>query len=301
MEKQNEKLKKNKNHFNISIHKFENKKDDFLCKKYFYKLNLTQKQKNIFHDMENGQNLDELEQVYNENLIFLKGKNELLKKQTECLKSMILHHKNIPERWIIQKNYKYLISRAMKDPMVLSYAIFSKDIYKKRSTSISLDINDIKKQFSLSPKEPKFVSYINPYSRNSNESMKKHKLRIEYGYNIKNRKDKGQNIYTIQTESNERKILKKNIYSNTEQNKEKELPNIFVNKKLMKNKEDDKKTEDKNELTMMTSLYYDENKLYENKEKNKENNNKNEDKNNIDENKEKTFKKQKTELPAIEY
>ena len=212
MEKQNEKLKKNKNHFNISTHKFENKKDDFLCKKYFYKLNLTQKQKNIFHDMENGQNLDELEQVYNENLIFLKGKNELLKKQTECLKSMILHHKNIPERWIIQKNYKYLISRAMKDPMVLSYAIFSKDIYKKRSTSISLDINDIKKQFSLSPKEPKFVSYINPYSRNSNESMKKHKLRIEYGYNIKNRKDKGQNIYIIQTDGDGGKKLKKNLF-----------------------------------------------------------------------------------------
>jgi hypothetical protein len=260
---------------------------------------MNKQNKNIFHDMESGQNLDVLEQVYNENLIFLKGKNELLKKQTECLKSMILHHKNIPERWIIQNNYKSLLNKAMQDPIVLSYAIFSKDIHKKRSTTISIDVDDIKKQYSLSPKEQKFITYINPYSRNSNESTKKHKIRKEYGYNIKNRKDKGQNIYIIQTEGDDRKKLKKNLYSNTEQNKE--LPNIFVNKNLIKNKEDDKKTEDKNELTMMTSLYYDENKLYGNKKNNREGIDKNKENNNTDDNVEKIFKKQKTELPMIEY
>ena len=300
MEKQNEKSIKNKNHFNISNNKFENRKDDFLCKRYFYKFNTSHNNKNIFHDMESGQNLDVLEQVYNENLIFLKGKNELLKKQTECLKSMILHHKNIPERWIIQSNYKNLLSKAMQDPIVLSYAIFSKDIHKKRSTTISIDIDDIKKQYCLRPKEPKFISYINPYSKNSDEKIKKHKIRKEYGYNIKNRKDKGQNIYAIQTETDDRKKLKKNLYSNSEQNKDKELPNIFGNKKLLKNKDDDKKTEDKNELTMMTSLYYDENKLYE-IEKNKEDSNNDGDKNNNEDNQEKIIKKTKTELPMIEY
>ena len=300
MEKQNEKSLKNKNHFNISNNKFENRKDYFLCKRYFYKFNTSHNKKNIFHDMESGQNLDVLEQVYNENLIFLKGKNELLKKQTECLKSMILHHKNIPERWIIQSNYKNLLSKAMQDPIVLSYAIFSKDIHKKRSTTFSIDIDDIKKQYCLSPKEPKFISYINPYSKNSDEKIKKHKIRKEYGYNIKNRKDKGQNIYAIQTETDDRKKLKKNLYLNTEQNKDKELPNIFGNKNLVKNKDDDKKTEDKNELTMMTSLYYDENKLYE-IEKNKEDSNNDGDKNNNEDNREKIIKKTKTELPMIEY
>ena len=299
MENSNEKLIKKKNHFNIANHKIENKKDEFLCKRYFYKFNMNKQNKNIFHDMESGQNLDVLEQVYNENLIFLKGKNELLKKQTECLKSMILHHKNIPERWIIQNNYKSLLNKAMQDPIVLSYAIFSKDIHKKRSTTISIDVDDIKKQYSLSPKEQKFITYINPYSRNSNESTKKHKIRKEYGYNIKNRKDKGQNIYIIQTDGDDRKKLKKNLYSNTEQNKE--LPNIFVNKNLIKNKEDDKKTEDKNELTMMTSLYYDENKLYGNKKNNREGIDKNKENNNTDDNVEKIFKKQKKELPMIEY
>jgi len=301
MEKLNEKLSKNKNHFNISNNKFDNKKED-LCKKYFYKLNLAPKHKNIFHDLENGQNLDELEQVYNENLIFMKGKNELLQKKEEILKSMILHHKNIPERWILQNNYKNLLDNVLKDPIVLSYAIFSKDVHKKRSTTISIDIDDIKKYYSLSPKEPKFISYINPYSRNFDESNKKHKIRKEYGYYIKNKKDKAQNIYTLHTDNNERNKFRRNLYLNTEINKEKELPNIFDNKKK-RNENDERKTEDKNEITMMTSLYFDENKLNkktEKKGKYKEEHETNKINDN-DENKEQEIKKQKIELPIIEY
>ena len=293
MEKKNEKLPKNKNHFNISSNKFEIKKED-LCKKYFYKLNLAPKHKNIFHDMENGQNLGELEQVYSESLVFQKGKNQLLKKKLECLKSMILHHKNIPERWIIKQNYKDLLDKVMQDPIVLSYAIFSKDIYKKRSPALSIDVDDIKNYLSLSPKKPKFISYINPYSRNYDESNKKHIIRKEYSYNIKERKDKGQNIYTIQTENHDTKKLKKKLNLNLEVKKEKGLPNIFGYIKKPKNKEEDKTAEDKNELTMMTSLYYDENKLNEKKDK------KDGLKENDEENKEKEVKKQKIELPMIE-
>ena len=293
MEKKNEKLPKNKNHFNISSNKFEIKKED-LCKKYFYKLNLAPKHKNIFHDMENGQNLGELEQVYNESLVFQKGKNQLLKKKLDCLKSMILHHKNIPERWIIKQNYKDLLDKVMQDPIVLSYAIFSKDIYKKRSPALSIDVDDIKNYLSLSPKKPKFISYINPYSRNYDESNKKHIIRKEYSYNIKERKDKGQNIYTIQTENHDTKKLKKKLNLNLEVKKEKGLPNIFGYIKKPKNKEEDKLAEDKNELTMMTSLYYDENKLNEKKDK------KDGIKDNEEENKEKEVKKQKIELPMID-
>ena len=293
MDKQNEKITKNKNHFNISNNKFENKQEE-LCKRYFYKMNLAQRNKNIFHDMENGQNLDELEQVYNENMIFQKGRNKLRKKQLECLKSMVLHHKNIPERWIIQHNYKNLVDKIMQDPIVLSYAVFSKDYYRKRSTAFSIDVDDIKNHLSLSPKEPKFISYINPYSRNFDESSKKHLKRKEYGYNIKKRKNKEQNIYTLQTENNEVKNLKRNLNLNLDIDKEKGLPNIFGNMKKTKSKDEDKKTEDRNDLTMMTSLYYDENKLNEKKE--------NSDKSkNDDEKQEKTFKKQKMELPMIEY
>ena len=293
MDKQNEKITKNKNHFNISNNKFENKQEE-LCKRYFYKMNLAQRNKNIFHDMENGQNLDELEQVYNENMVFQKGRNKLRKKQLECLKSMVLHHKNIPEKWIIQHNYKNLVDKIMQDPIVLSYAVFSKDYYRKRSTAFSIDVDDIKNHLSLSPKEPKFISYINPYSRNFDESSKKHLKRKEYGYNIKKRKNKEQNIYTLQTENNEVKNLKRNLNLNLDIDKEKGLPNIFGNMKKTESKDEDKKTEDRNDLTMMTSLYYDENKLNEKKE--------NSDKSkNDDEKQEKTFKKQKMELPMIEY
>ena len=52
---------------------------------------------------------------------------------------------------------------------------------------------------------------------------------------------------------------------------------------------------------MMTSLYYDENKLYGNKKNNREGIDKNKENNNTDDNVEKIFKKQKTELPMIEY
>ena len=297
MEKNNEKISKKKNVFNIS-HKTLNSKKEGLCKKYFYKLNLDPKQKNIFHDMENGQNLDELEQVYNEHLIFQNSKNKLLKQKTEILKSMILHHKNIPERWIINYNYKSLLNKVMEDPIVLSYAIASKEIYKKRSTAFSIDIDDIKNNYNLSP-EPKFISYINPYSRNFDESIQKNKIRKEYGYNIKKRKNKEQNIYTLQTECNTGNKLKQKLYLNTDNSKnsqKKELPNIFSNIKLKKKKDkekkedDEKKTEDKNEMTMMTSLYYDENILNENdKESNKINNNE-----------KKKINKQKIELPTLE-
>ena len=294
MEIQNEKISKKKNHFNMSNNKFENRQED-LCKRYFYKSNLAQRRKNIFHDMENGQNLDELEQVYNENMVFQKGKSQLIKKQLECLKSMILHHKNIPERWIIQYDYKNLVNKVMQDPIVLSYAIFSKDIYRKKSNTMSNDIDDFKRPLSLSPKEPKFISYINPYSRNFDDSSKKHLIRKEYGFNIKKRKNKEQNIYTLKTENNKAKNLEKNLYLNIDVDKEKELPNIFGNFNKSKNKEGDKNTEDKNDLTMMTSLYYDENKLNEQKDNNDK------PKNDAGTNQEKTFKKQKTELPMIDF
>lgn len=112
---------------------------------------------------------------------------------------------------------------------------------------------------------------------------------------ILKRENKEQNIYPLKTENNEIKNLKKNLYLNIDVDKEKGLPNIFGNMKKTKNKEEDKKTEDKNDLTMMTSLYFDENKLNENKENNDKS------KKDNDEKQEKTFKKQKMELPMIEY
>ena len=266
----------NKINYFKKIYYKKGKKED-LSHKYFYKLNLSPKKVNIFQLMENGlANQDEFEQVDNVCTKAINHKNELEKKQIECLKSMILHHKQIPEKWIIQSNYKDMLNKAMSDPIVLSYAIESKEIFKKRSTSVSLDISEIEKNLRTSTTVPKFISYINPYSRNYENSIKKHKLMREYCYNVKNKKNRiQQNIKNLRninfTENSDNEIKKedKKNYLNTDGNKDNILPYIYPNLKDFKKKNKKKNKEhDKEETFMMTSLYYDENKLSnENKEK----------------------------------
>ena len=285
------------NEFNSKKIKYKSEKKIDLCKKYFYKLNLSPKRCNIFELMKNGlANQDELDTVNNACTSHLNYKNLLEKKQIETLKSMILHHKQIPERWIIQSNYKDLLNKVMSDPIVLSYAILSKDIFKKRSTSISIDSIEVEKNMKSNISAPKFISYINPHSRNYHDSIEKHKLMREYCYNIKNKKNKVQqnekNTKTLNSENenedDKKNDNKRNYYLSTEATKEYLLPCIYPNK--------NKKKDDKDETLMMTSLHYDENKLNkQSKEKNKENNKINDEltSDNIN-------KLDKVELPMIE-
>ena len=241
-----------------------------LCQKYFYKLNLSPKKCNIFQLMENGlSNQDELEQVDNACMKFINHKNLLEKKKIECLKSMILHHKQIPEKWIFQRNYKDLLNKVMSDPIVLNYAIESKDIFKKRSTSVSIDNIEVEKVMKENISSPKFISYINPYSKNYADSIEKHRLMREYCNGIKNKKYRmKQNIENLKsinlTESNkikDNKDNKKSYYLNTEATKEYILPCIYSNKKDKKNTKKENRKNEKDEPLMMTSLYFDENKL----------------------------------------
>ena len=132
------------NYFKNINNKSEKKVD--LCKKYFYKLNLSPKKCNILKLMEDGlANQDELEQVDNARSKSINRKNKLVNKQMECLKSMILHHKQIPEKWIVQNNNKNLLNKVMEDPVVLSYAMQSKDMFKQRSTTVSIDTTELEK------------------------------------------------------------------------------------------------------------------------------------------------------------
>ena len=314
MSKTNELNTNKANNFKKMANKAPKKVD--LLKKYFYKLNLSPKKVNIFQLMENGlANQDELEAVDNICSTSLNCKNELEKKKIECLKSMILHHKQIPEKWIIQSNYKNLLDKVMSDPIILSYAIFSKDMFKKRSTSVSIDpsvIKNVSEESTLG--RPKFISYINLYSKNYSDSVEKHKLMREYCYNIKNNKNrviKNKNLYKgINLTENSYTINKnndnKNYYLNTESKRENKLPNIFPNLKLKKIKKIKKHNKDekdvKEDTFMMTSLYYDENNLTKDK-KFKVNSQNNEKKNINDEiNDEKNNKipKKEVELPKIE-
>ena len=288
----NNRYDRNANYFNKMSQKSLNKEEE-LQKKYFYKLNLSEKKCNIFQLMENGlANQDELEQVDSACSKYLTLENELEKKQIECMKSMILHHKMIPERWIIQENYKNLLNKVMEDPIVLSYAIASKDIFKKRSTSIPLEELVPEKNLFTSPTQPRFISFINPYKKKYSNSLgkQKHKLMRDYCYNIKNRKiiqqspKKLKNSKTLNDD--------KNYYCNTEASQGNNLPFIFTNKKTVK--------DDKNENMMVTSLYFDENKINKDNNDNKDIKDSKDIYNKSEDGNEEVTKKKNIELPLIE-
>ena len=148
-----------------------------LCQKYFYMDQSKQKINFIKFNNEKSP----LEQVDTVITKLSQKRNNLENTKIDCLKSMILNNKPIPEKWIMKPNYKDLLSKAMNDEMVLDYAIACKDLHKKRAGYDDIDddtkyLNYIK---SL-PKEKKFISYINPYSRNYCDSNKKKTLMKEY-------------------------------------------------------------------------------------------------------------------------
>ena len=249
-------------------------KDDDLQRRYFYKINNSGKKPNIFQLMENGlSSQDELEQVDNVCSRYQNFQKELEKKQIDCMKSMILHHKMIPEKWIIQENYKDLLNKVMEDPIVLSYAIESKVFYKKNSTSIPIEeFVDENSLISQPPSRPRFISYINPYKKKNTNSLGKQRNKImrEYCYNIKKQMNmKPKNLKSLK--NSKTLIEDENYYIRTEESKENFLPSIFTKKKIINNK---------NEKLMVTSLHYDENKLNKKSKDKKYNLNRSEDNNN---------------------
>ena len=255
---------KNSNYFNKIKH--INLTEDDLQKRYFYKINNSGKKPNIFQLMENGlSSQSELEQVDNICSRYQNFQKELEKKQIDCMKSMILQHKLIPEKWIIQENYKDLLNKVMEDPIVLSYAIESKDFYKKRSTSIPIEeFIDESSLISQPPSGPRFISYINPYKKKDTNSLGKQRNKImrEYCNNInKQMIKKPKNLKSFKSLKSSKTLNEdKNYYIKTEESKENFLPSIFTKKRITK--------DNKNEKLMVTSLHYDENKLYK-KNKNK--------------------------------
>ena len=195
-----------------------------LCKKYFYidknkALNLKQFSKGqILQLMENNSKgkRDVLEEVDYVMTQFEQKKLELHKKKIDCIKSMILNNKNIPEKWIMRPDYKGLLNEAMEDDIVLNYAIVCKDKYKK----VSGEDENVEEKYlnylkSLKP-EKKFISYINLYSRNYVDTPIKKKLMREYCLSIQRNDD-----------SNISK-MEKNKYNNP--------LNIYVKKGVLSNK-----------------------------------------------------------------
>jgi hypothetical protein len=273
-----------------------------LCQKYFYKLNASPKRCNILKLMEDGlANEDELEQVNNVCSRAINRKNELEKKQKECIKSMILHNKQIPEKWIIQNNYKNMLNKVMEDPIIPSYAKMSKDIFKQRSTSVSIDIAEYEKIKKNDTSSPKFISYINPYSKNYSDSIEKHRVMRDYCYNIKNKKNRVRvNKIIKPLNNNTINDIDKKYYMNTVIPKDNILPYIFPGLKDIKRINDrSKKKDDKDENVMMTSLHYDEKNINKDKDIKIKKDKKMNNDNNINEKNDKN-KGKSIELPKIE-
>ena len=162
-----------------------------LCKKYFYidktkALNLKKfNMGNLLQLMENrdakGDVLEQVDYVITQ---FEQKKKDLNKKKVDCIKSIILNNKKMPEKWIMKPNYRNLLNEAMEDDIVLNYAILCQDIHKKNN---GLDQSDETRyqnfKKSKSP-EKKFISYINPNSKNYLDSHFKKKLMKDYCLSI---------------------------------------------------------------------------------------------------------------------
>ena len=215
-----------------------------LCKKYFY---MEQPKNQIsFSKFNNEKNV--LEQVDATITKLTKKRSDLDNTKIECIKFMILSNKKIPEKWIMKRNYNDLLVNAMKDDIVLNYAIVCKDIHKKRAGYEDED-DDIRYENYMKslPKEKRFISYVNPYSRNYVDSNKKKKLMHEYDkkYFKKFYKLPNININNI----NKRKDSAKNDNDSKENNKKNKFSGI--NNKYNYTEGNDTK----NDL-MLTSLHY---------------------------------------------
>ena len=147
-----------------------------LCKKYFY---MERPNKIKLRNFDREKNV--LEQVDNVITKLTKKRTDLDNTRIECIKSMILSNKKIPEKWIMKSNYKDLLNKAMNDDIVLNYAIVCKDLHKKRAGYDDMNDDDRYENYIKSlPKEKRFISYINPFTRNYTDSNKKKDLMKEY-------------------------------------------------------------------------------------------------------------------------
>lgn len=294
---------KSKSDWNIIFKKLENEKHNNnidLCKKYFYRDKSLNLKKNIFEVMENKVSLGDEFDIVDKMVSKTERKvKQLEKKRIDCLKSMILHNKQVPEKWIIQGNYKKILNKAMEEPLIFSYAANCKENHKKINPEDMYVIYKNKKLLDFDSSKKKFMSYINPYKYSSN-SPGNPKIRKEYGNKIKNNyfnKFRGKKIIK---QKNKIKAFSPENESNIKAEKnENKLPLIHSRLKTNEFKgSDDFLFDDINDPLMLTSIFH--------KEKEKEKKDKNENEkgkeNNLEPNKivDKENTKNDVEFPMIE-
>ena len=229
-----------------------------LCKKYFY----MQQPKNIIrlNKLNNETILEKIDNI----LTKLETKRtDLFNTKIDCIKSMVLSNQKIPEKWIMKSDYKDILETVMKDDIVLNYAIACKDVHKKRA-GLDNDNDDVRyeKYIKSLPREKKFISYINPYTRNYCDTSKKKILMRKYDNKITKQKEKEysfsyKKINKLPNIKEEYKNNKYNKYNNISfnKNKKKYKLDIINNNNTTTNNDISNYTETKNDL-MVTSLHY---------------------------------------------
>ena len=298
--------KKNLNISNIKPSKIITKKMKItpkkinLCKKYFYidsnkAMNLKQFNNGKFLQLMGNDNKlekggDILEQVDYVMTQFEQKKTELNKKKLDCIKSMILNNKNIPEKWIMKPNYKQILNKAMEDEIVLNYAILCKDKHRKTAGLDQSDDERYLNYIKSLPPEKKFISYINPYSRNYCDSSFKKQIMNKYCLSLRRDNNNYKRIRYINGNSLNRYETNKKLYKKLSHDKitvsigniseeKNKLPMISNKSKINIDEINIKKrdinkynniNETKDDL-MVTSLHY--NKYNKDKDNNTNNNN----------------------------
>jgi hypothetical protein len=221
---------------------------------------------------------DPLEQVDHILTQLDQTREELNNKKVDCIKSMILNHKRIPEKWIMKPNYKDLLNKAMEDDIVLNYAVLCKDIYKKREGLDQSDDEKYSNYIKSVPKEKKFISFINLYSKNYCDSPHKKKVMRDYCLSItKNKKnrikakvinDSSLNSYERNSKLYNKVLEDKTSNSFEDSTKDKNILPLINQNNRIDNNNLNNMNDTKDDL-MVTSLYY---SGFDNKNENNYNN-----------------------------
>ena len=245
--------------------------DENLSKKYFYinkDITSNKFKKDNIYKLLNNRNLGEnfFKEVDNLNNKSKAGKSKLEKAKIDCIRSLILNNKKIPENWIITPIYKELLTKALEEKSILKFAIINKELHKKSSLNTSDEENYDKylKEAKNTPKKTT-ISYINRYNHFFKKSPIKNKIQKEYCQSV-DYKNKNNIEQTMINNSNnlDEKLLYNRIELRSIQNqKRQKLPKVIKLKKLKKIDNNEKNNQVSNtsdeeikEELMLTSFYY---------------------------------------------
>ena len=273
----------------VNDYKIESQ-DENLCKKYFFinKNIISSKFKtdNIYKLLDKlGENFfQEVNKINNKSKL---EKSKLEKTKINCIRTLILNSKQIPENWITSPLYRELLAKAMRKNSILKFAIINKEFHKK-STLNSIDEEEYEKYLNESKNSQTKITISNTsrYNRYITKSPIKSKIikEIEYCQSVNYKNRNIERIIINNSNNLDGKLYKKIDIKSIQNLKRQNFPKILKLKKL-KQVDDNEKNDDeeiKEELTLTSFYYTGINKKSKNISDHKNDNNKNNNRNCIE-------------------